>query len=407
MSAGGRGPLVVCCDGYSRLYGAQRSLLTLYEHFHRHGPFRVHFVYIEEGELSEAMRAAGIPTTRVEAGPLLLSYGKRLLRWWNWPKAALEVYQLGRRLKRLFRELGADLLHCNSDRAGLIHHMGARLARIPHVNHIRRECDFGRLDRAMYDRADEIIWVSRRVRDQFAERHRIASVKGRVIYNGRTLSDANDGSTRAELLSEFGLPDDARIALHVGGFEESKHHESLIEAADMVRRELPCAFFMLAGEDLSDGQPRLAHIRAMVERLGLSRNVRFLGYRMDVGRLMRGADILVSSSRHEALGGALIEAMGYGLPCVATDTGGTSEIAPDGRCGLLVPRENPRRLAERAIELLRDHALRARFSRQAREHFANTFTVARCAEQTAACFMEILARRGRLPAARSAAERSG
>lgn len=386
--------MIVFCDGYSVLYGAQRSLLTLHAQFQREGRYRLHFVCMEDGDLAAGVRSAGIPVTLVQAGPLLRSYGKKLLglRMWELPRVALELWGYAGRLKRLFREIGADLLHCNSDRAGLLHFLGARRAGIPHVNHIRRECSFGRLDAAAYNRAKDVIWVSQRVRSEFGKRNGISEPKGRVIYNGRDLRDASGPSTRGELLAEFSLPADALLAVTVAGFDECKDHENLVRAAQIVCRAEPRAYVLLAGMDQSPDQSRLPVIRRLVSEAGLEGRVLFLGHRTDIGRLMRGVDILVNPSREEALGGALIEAMGYGLPVVATDTGGTAEIVPPDQCGRLVPRQDSAALAQRMLEVLRDEALRAKFSGNARRHFAEHFTVQRCAARTAELFDDVMRR---------------
>jgi hypothetical protein len=72
--AGSDQPLVAFFDVYPVLYGAQRSLLTLYSHWHRGQRYRLHFLYCVEGELSEAIRSAGIPATKLDPGPLLGTY---------------------------------------------------------------------------------------------------------------------------------------------------------------------------------------------------------------------------------------------------------------------------------------------------------------------------------------------
>ncbi len=98
-------------------------------------------------------------------------------------------------------------------------------------------------------------------------------------------------------------------------------------------------------------------------------------------------------SMEEALGGALIEALGYGVPCVATDTGGTAEIVPHEHCGYLVKREDHEALAKRIVDLMRDTDTRRLFGVNGRAHFAENFTAARCAERTGAFFDEIIERR--------------
>ncbi len=73
------------------------------------------------------------------------------------------------------------------------------------------------------------------------------------------------------------------------------------------------------------------------ELRGLGSGARFLGEREDVADLMAAADGFVQSSLVEGLPVALLEAASSGLPCVAADTGGVSEIVLHERTGYLVP----------------------------------------------------------------------
>lgn len=385
-------PRIIVCDVYPTLYGAQRSMLQLYERWHREGRFRVHVAYFFDGPLSAAVVQRGIPATRLPVGPLLGSFNKKLLRlrWWEYPALLNDFLHVNRAVKGLLLEQGADLFHCNTDRAGLMCFLGARRARCPMVTHMRRDTSFGWRDKVIYRHSSELIWVSRRIRDEFAQTHALRNPRGRIIYNGRDLPDRNDPSSAQEIRQEFALPGDARIALVAAGFDERKDHETLIAAAAVACRNEPRLYFLLAGDDQTTDQARITKIKQLAGVHGLQQHVQFLGHRTDVGRLMRGADILVNPAREEALGGALIEAMGYGLPCVATDVGGTAEIAPDGLCGLLVPPGEPDLMAARILELVGDAELRRKFAAQARQQFDRNFTIERCAEQTAAFFDEMI-----------------
>lgn len=386
--------LIVFCEIYPRLYGAQRSMLQLYERWHRQGRYGLHFVYFVPGTLSEAVQAVGIPMTRIDLGPLLGSFDKKLLRLRAWENAplAFEMLDYTWTLRHLLKDLGADLLHCNNDRPGLMSFPAARLAKCPMVTHIRRDTSFGWRDRVIHRGTNEIVWVSNRVRREFGVTNGIKHLKGQVIYNGRVLPDRAAPSTGNDARAEFALPADARLALVLAGFDVRKDHETLIHAAaDACRRDAKL-YFLLAGGDYTPDQQRMAKIKDMVAEAGLTDRVLFLGHRTDVGRLMHGVDLLVNPSLEEALGGALIEAIGYGVPCVATDVGGTAEIVPHGQCGFLVPAGDHQAMADRIVEIANDEALRRTFSANGREHFDRNFTMEQCAERTAAFFDEIIER---------------
>lgn len=391
-------PIVVCADVHGELYGAQLSLLHLYAHWQQERRYNIHFVALRDGPLCEAFHDMGAATTVLRVGRLLGSYNKKLLnlRSWDYAPLARELYSFARLLKKLLREQQALLLHCNDDRVGLMSFVAAHWVGCPIVTHIRRDRSFGRLDKLIYYGADEIIWVSRRVRDEFAARIGVAQPKGRVIYNGRELGDVDEHRTDSALREEFCLPDNALIALVLAGFDVRKDHETLVAAADIACRQEPRLYILLAGEDTTPDQSRRQLIERMVSERGLTDRVRFLGHRNDAGRLLRGADILINTAREEALGGALIEATAYGVPVVATDAGGTAEIVVDAQSGFVVPRGDDQAVAERALTLLGDATMRTRFGARARAHFAQCFTVATCASETAAFFDAVIAGGGRL-----------
>ncbi|MBN2821335.1 MAG: glycosyltransferase [Bacteroidales bacterium] len=74
--------------------------------------------------------------------------------------------------------------------------------------------------------------------------------------------------------------------------------------------------------------PMRKQIQTIVNDLGFEDKVELLGIRTDVHSLLASADIYIHSSKGEGLSNAIIEAMASGLPCVATDTGGTNELLP-------------------------------------------------------------------------------
>jgi glycosyltransferase involved in cell wall biosynthesis len=70
--------------------------------------------------------------------------------------------------------------------------------------------------------------------------------------------------------------------------------------------------------------------------LGVSSAVRFAGFVSDVRPYLDACDLFVLASDKEGLPLALLEAMAYEVPCIATDVGGNSEVIADGEDGLLV-----------------------------------------------------------------------
>src|SRR5690606_20106659 len=122
--------------------------------------------------------------------------------------------------------------------------------------------------------------------------------------------------------------------------EPYKGYSYLIEAMSTIpASERPLA--VVAG----DG-PERQRLESQAATAGVQDDVRFLGNRSDIPRLLAAADIFVLPSLWEGLPLAVLEAMASGLPPVVTRVGGNAEIIEDGKSGLLVPPADTQALAE-------------------------------------------------------------
>jgi glycosyltransferase involved in cell wall biosynthesis len=121
--------------------------------------------------------------------------------------------------------------------------------------------------------------------------------------------------------------------------------------------------------------PRLAQYQALARELGISEQVRFLGFveHDDMPSHYQQADLFVLPSRRESFGLVLAEAMACGLPAVATTVGAIAEVMEDGLTGLLVPPDDSRALCTAVVSLLSDRPRMAAMglagARRVRERF--------------------------------------
>ncbi|MCB1969773.1 MAG: glycosyltransferase family 4 protein [Geminicoccaceae bacterium] len=97
--------------------------------------------------------------------------------------------------------------------------------------------------------------------------------------------------------------------------------------------------------------------------------VHFLGEQEpdEVAALLASCDLMLWPALREAYGMALLEAQAAGLPVVACDEGGVSDVVSHGETGFLVKGRDPAQLAEAAESLLVDHTRREMFARTARK----------------------------------------
>ena len=92
---------------------------------------------------------------------------------------------------------------------------------------------------------------------------------------------------------------------------------------------------------------------------------------------MRSVDLLViPSAPGEATTRVILEAYAAGIPVVASDSGGTSEVISDGETGFLVPASDPVKLAAKIRDVMVQPALRERVARNARCAWSKHYTLA-------------------------------
>jgi glycosyltransferase involved in cell wall biosynthesis len=154
------------------------------------------------------------------------------------------------------------------------------------------------------------------------------------------------------------------------------------------------------------GNGEVDFFRAEAQRLGLAKRVTFHGW-VDEARarqLLAASDILTLPSRNEGLPMAILEAMAYGLPIVATAVGSIADAIVDGESGLLVPVGDEHALCDALARLVGDPGLRAALGARAREHYLARFEISAFNARLAEIFR---CARLRLPAPGAGARASG
>ena len=171
---------------------------------------------------------------------------------------------------------------------------------------------------------------------------------------------------------------------------EVKGHRFLLEAWRILRDRGAAGELWLAG----DGELR-RRLEILTASLGIGASVKFLGAlpHRDLLKIYEegsvAAVVLASIDKgngcHEGIPVALIEAMSYGVPAVATKTGGTGELLlPE--TGLLVPPEDPAALADAMQRLLVDHSLRQKLGDSGRERATKIHDIVRIAAELSEAF---------------------
>jgi glycosyltransferase involved in cell wall biosynthesis len=137
---------------------------------------------------------------------------------------------------------------------------------------------------------------------------------------------------------------------------------------------------------------RMEAARSLARALNLHSRVVFLGDRDDVASILAASHIFVLSTKWEGLPLSVIEAMRAGLPVVASNVGGMSELVKDGVTGIMVEPGDAESLAAALERLVLDPELRRRMGSQGRLRYETCFSYEGMLERTRHIYSEVLAR---------------
>jgi len=213
--------------------------------------------------------------------------------------------------------------------------------------------------------ADGVSSPSRDILDQTREFYRLPLSDAAVIpYPGPDVSPEHCWS-----LAEC---DRSRL-LFVGRFDRHKGGDVVIEAFRKVAQRFPHIRLCFAGPDdgVTDDQGRYWTLAKYLEERApdVAKRVDWLGQQPNssLAELRRKAFATMVGSRYETFGIVVLEAMAYGCPLAATQTGGIAEIVEDGVNGVLARPGDPDDLASAILRLLEAPAFAAKLGRRAAE----------------------------------------
>ncbi|MCC7044041.1 MAG: glycosyltransferase [Acidobacteria bacterium] len=273
-------------------------------------------------------------------------------------------------LVRLVREHKIDLVHAHEYKTDLLALLLARRTGIVPLatahgwtgQSARERYVYYPVDKWLLSRYPRVVAVSTDIRNDLVH-HGARPERITVILNAID-PDAfrRETARRSPVRSALGLADADVVIGAVGRAEPQKRFDLLLEAMVPVFARHPAVRLVIAG----DGS-QLAGLKAQAATLGISDRCVFTGHRQDVADLHQAFDLFVQSSEYEGTPNAVLEAMAMETPLVATDVGGTGELAADGKHGWLVRAHDVPALTRAVEEALQDPAAartRARAARQ-------------------------------------------
>ena len=236
--------------------------------------------------------------------------------------------------------------------------------------------DVVRMKRASIDRADLVLCVSKRTRDDLLSLIPIEPERVKVIRLGYELRVGHEATG-----SERHLP--VPYVLHVGPRGEYKNFALTLRvfaSSERLRRDVGLVCF--GGPDITPAERKAVHAAGIAP-------ARFLHLRGDdrlLARCYRDATALVVPALYEGFGIPLLEAMSLGCPVCTSDRGALAEIAGDA--ALLFDPDDEEACRSAMLRVTDDAALRNTLRQRGFAHVRN-FGWQKCADETCAAYMEL------------------
>ncbi len=286
----------------------------------------------------------------------------------------------------IIRKGGYSLVHAHSAKAGAVGRLAARLARVP-AAYTPHAWSFlaaeGGFERVVYAAVERLLAPFTR---------RIICVSTGEMELGRQVARANPGKLRLVPNGIAAPPpirarDEGEVVVgSVCRLTRQKGVAYLVRAAEAVRRERGSSVrFSAAG-----GGPDLERLEAEIGGRGLKGAFELVGVVEEPWDYLSSLDVFVLPSLWEGMPFVLLEAMGAGLPVVATDVGGVRDVIPDDAFGTVVPPADADALKAAILRYVDNPKLRSSVGTAARERILHEFSRKQMIEGNLGVYAEVL-----------------
>lgn len=280
-----------------------------------------------------------------------------------------EAYKV---IKQIIDREDYNFIHCHSPIGGVLSRLAAREARKQHTKVVYTAHGFHFFKGApmknwlMYYSVEK--WLSRYTdclitineEDYHAAQTKHFRAKKIEKINGVGINKNRfkpiDADLKDQRRKSLGYKKEDFLLIYVGELSKRKNQQLAIKMMKKVIQTIPKAKLLLVG----DGELKEQYSQ-QIKDLHLENNVFLLGFRTNVDQLMSISDIVISTSKQEGLPVNILEAMGTGLPIIATDCRGNRDLIHHGENGYLVGLEEDDRLAGYVSTLYHSSSLREAF----------------------------------------------
>jgi len=260
----------------------------------------------------------------------------------------LQDYRAYLEIRNTIKKIEPDLVHTHSSKAGILGRLAAHRLGVRNVftAHGWAFADGTPWARKLIGIPTEYIagkWCDRIITVSHADKRLAVTYH---IANQKKISVIHNGIADIEQDLLANPVNETAILTMVARVAPPKNFICLFDALALIDQK-----YLL--RVVGDG-PELHYVQKYAEKLGIEKNIDFMGSRSDVPVILAGSDIFILSSDWEGFPISIIEAMRAGLPIIASNVGGISEAVIEDKNGYLVPRDNAEILSKKIRQLLTD-----------------------------------------------------
>ncbi|MCC5848358.1 MAG: glycosyltransferase family 4 protein [Verrucomicrobia bacterium] len=235
----------------------------------------------------------------------------------------------------------------------------------------------------LHPRVDGIMCIAKAVEEHLQKHCVFVKPMIRTISKGHRLEWYDD--VRPLPREALSVPESAFLLSTVANTRRMKGMPYLIRAMLLLPEEANI-HLVLVGKGLDSGE-----VRRLLKETPHPERIHFMGYRTDGWRIVKASDAFVLPSIYgEAITKSAIEAMSLGIAPIMTRIPGNRDLVRHEISGLMVPRKDPRALAEAIMRFYRDPELRARCGYEARERIRNEYHTEQTTEDLLKFYGELM-----------------
>jgi L-malate glycosyltransferase len=294
------------------------------------------------------------------------------------------------RLCSFLRNKNIHLLHMHSGtfflgtQAGIL----ARTPAMVYTDHGRHLVDpkiLIYMDRFSAFFANRIIAVSKELEEYLINVVSLPHEKTTTIINGIDTDKYKFREKSPALMKEFGISLYTKVVGTVGRLAEVKDQANMINAFSLVIQNFPESILILVG----DG-PMRNSLQQLVNNIGLSDHVLFVGTRNDVPDILNLLDVFMLTSLSEGTSISLLEAMSSGIAPIVTKVGGNPSLVDHNVNGIVVSPKKVDELAENLFSLLEDSERRKKYGENAAQKVREKFSLATMVNEYERLYISLL-----------------